>query len=202
MKFAVYLVFLTLFSAATANAGQTHGSVTSKYAGEEKRNIKSLSGDDLDELRRGGGWGLAKAAELNGIPGPAHLLELKDDIALSKDQMIEITKIYKEMRAQAIEQGVRLISLEQDLETLFRNGSANQATLRSALKKIAETRMELRYIHLATHLETPKILSKDQITKYNELRGYSDPNPCSKIPLGHNAAIWRKHNGCNELDTK
>jgi len=35
------------------------------YAGEEHRAIKSLSDEDIAELRRGGGWGLAKAAELN-----------------------------------------------------------------------------------------------------------------------------------------
>ena len=29
----------------------------SAYAGEESRQIKSLSADDITELRRGGGWG-------------------------------------------------------------------------------------------------------------------------------------------------
>ena len=36
---------------------------TSKYVGEENRKIKSLSPDDVEELKKGGGWGLAKAAE-------------------------------------------------------------------------------------------------------------------------------------------
>ncbi len=54
-----------------ATAGQEHAS---KYSGQEKRTIKSLSPDDIAELERGGGWGLAKAAELNGLPGPAHLI--------------------------------------------------------------------------------------------------------------------------------
>jgi hypothetical protein len=48
----------------------------------QSRAIKSLSDNDINELRRGGGWGLALAAELNGMPGPAHLLELKDKIPL------------------------------------------------------------------------------------------------------------------------
>jgi hypothetical protein len=47
------------------------------YAGQDARDIKSLSAEDIAELRRGGGWGFAKSAELNGMPGPAHLLELK-----------------------------------------------------------------------------------------------------------------------------
>jgi len=49
----------------------THDHV-SKYAGEENRAIKSLSESDIEELLSGSGWGLAKAAELNGVPGPAH----------------------------------------------------------------------------------------------------------------------------------
>ena len=44
-------------------------SYKSKYAGEEKRVIKSLSETDIEELKNGKGWGLAKAAELNTVPG-------------------------------------------------------------------------------------------------------------------------------------
>ena len=48
-------------------------SYRSPYAGQENRQIKSLSANDIQELKRGGGWGLAKAAELNGLPGPAQV---------------------------------------------------------------------------------------------------------------------------------
>ena len=53
----------------------------------QSRAIKSLSESDIQELRRGGGWGLALPAELNGMPGPVHLLELKDQIPLATDQV-------------------------------------------------------------------------------------------------------------------
>jgi hypothetical protein len=195
MKIALYLLPVLMF-AVTAHASESSHSKASKYAGEEKRSIKSLSPDDITELRRGGGWGLAKAAELNGVPGPAHLLEMKDKVPLTSDQVLAIDTIYKKMKSQAIEQGERLIALEQKLELLFRSGSVNRDVLRTSLRKIAKVRMELRFTHLATHLKTPEILSKDQIRKYNALRGYSNPNPCTNIPEGHNAEMWRKHNGC------
>jgi DNA repair protein RadC len=38
------------------------------YAGQQTRSIKALSPEDIDELRKGAGMGLAKAAELNSIP--------------------------------------------------------------------------------------------------------------------------------------
>lgn len=188
------LPMLTLgFVAQAEEKQQSH---VSKYAGEQKRALKSLSAEDIAELKRGGGWGLAKAAELNGVPGPAHLLEMKDEIPLDHAQVAAITKIFEQMKAQAIQQGERLIVLERELESHFQQGTITDAILRSSLDVITEARKELRYIHLATHLKTPDILSQDQIKKYNELRGYSAPDLCTNIPEGHDAEMWRKHNGC------
>jgi len=70
------LVFFTL-------PAQSETGAHSQYSGQENRDIKSLSPADIDKLQRCSVWGLAKAAELNGVPGPAHLLELKDEIPLS-----------------------------------------------------------------------------------------------------------------------
>lgn len=168
---------------------------TSKYSGEENREIKSLSSEDIQELRRGGGWGLAKAAELNGIPGPAHLLELQDEIPLTSEQVSLISDIYETMRARAVREGEILITLEQELETLFREDVLSRSNLKAKLDQIAQARGNLRFTHLATHLETPGLLSPAQITRYNELRGYAKSS-CAEPPKGHDATLWRKHNGC------
>jgi hypothetical protein len=45
-------------------------------------------------------------------------------------------------------------------------------------------------------METPRLLPRAKITKYNELRGYTDPAPCTSIPDGHDPEMWRRHNGC------
>ena len=187
-------LFLPFLTAQAAETGHSH---TSPYAGQETRLIKSLSPEDIAELRRGGGWGLAKAAELNGLPGPAHLLEMKDEIALDAAQLEAITRIRDRMKAAAIEEGERLIGLEQALETQFRDGTVTDESLRAALDDIAASRRNLRYIHLSAHLETPEILSPAQIRKYNELRGYAAASPCDAVPEGHAPAMWRKHNGCD-----
>jgi hypothetical protein len=196
MKLPILVAPLLLLTAG-AQANESHSGHASQYAGQEDRAIKSLSDDDIAELRRGGGWGLAKAAELNGVPGPAHLLELKDQIPLDDAQVAAIGDLYRTMKARAIEQGERLIALEQSLEDRFRDGTITDATLRRSLDAIAEARRELRYIHLATHLETPRILSAEQIAAYNALRGYKTADPCDNPPAGHDPAMWRKHNGCD-----
>jgi len=80
----------------------------SQYAGQERGEIKSLSEADIAELKNGRGWGLAKAAELNGVPGPAHLLEMKKEIGLNAEQIEKIERLYQTMRNQAIPLGIKL----------------------------------------------------------------------------------------------
>jgi hypothetical protein len=53
------------------------------YAGLEGRSIKALSEQQVADLRAGRGMSLALAAELNGYPGPMHVLELADSLDLS-----------------------------------------------------------------------------------------------------------------------
>nr|WP_321458157.1 hypothetical protein [uncultured Cohaesibacter sp.] len=171
----------------------------SKYAGQEKRDIKSLSDDDIAELRRGGGWGLAKAAELNGVPGPTHLLELKDKIPLDAEQVEKLQALYDKMTEEAKAQGESFISLEAKLNEEFRSGIINDGLLQTSLGYIEEARRKLRYIHLSAHLQTLKILTTEQIAQYNHLRGYDAMDDvCANVPEGHDATLWRKHNDCDQ----
>lgn len=175
---------------------QDHSDHASPYAGFETRAIKSLSEADLDELRRGGGWGLALAAELNGVPGPAHLLELRDEIPLSAEQVAAIQTTFDEMQAEAIEAGVRLIEAEETIEAAFRAGALDDERLRALIVEAEAARAELRFIHLSRHLSTPPLLNADQIARYNTLRGYGS-DPCANVPEGHNPEMWRRHNNCS-----
>lgn len=182
-------------SLTLANDGATPRSA---YAGEQSRTIKSLSAQDIDALSNGRGWGLAKAAELNGLPGPLHLLEMRDDIALTHQQSEAIEALYQTMKAQAIPLGQQLIELERQLDRAFAERTVTHDTLRAMLQAIADTKMELRYVHLSTHLVTPDLLSEEQIAKYNTLRGYGSNDVCDKVPTGHDPAMWKRHNNCGQ----
>lgn len=187
------LIFELTLSSSFATSDHTY---KSKYAGQERREIKSLSETDIEELKTGKGWGLAKAAELNGVPGPAHLLEMKEEIQLTPEQVQQIDELYKTMKAQAIPLGLELIELERELNEHFADGTITDNILHELLEKIATTYKKLRYVHLATHLKTPHILTPEQITLYNKLRGYSSDDPCENVPEGHDAEMWRKHHNC------
>ena len=147
------------------------------YAGQQTRAIKSLSAQDVDDLNNGRGWGLAKAAELNGVPGPTHLLEMKDKIGLSGEQTATIEKLFAEMKNAAVPLGKRLIELERSLNAAFAANNLDEKRLRVMLGEIGKVRTELRFVHLATHLKTPPVLTAHQIKTYNRLRGYDGAAP-------------------------
>lgn len=190
LKIGVLIVFLG------GGAGSSAGQHQSEYAGQEHRPIKSLSSDDLEDLRNGRGWGLAKAAELNGVPGPVHLLEMGEEIGLSDTQLEQIEALYAAMKERAIPLGLKLIELEGELDAAFVNRTADEAGLARLLEQIGGVYGDLRYVHLSAHLRTPDILTPEQIEKYNELRGYSSGDPCARVPAGHDPEMWKKHNNC------
>jgi len=169
----------------------------SKYIGQERREIKSLSNDDIKELRAGDGWGLAKAAELNGLPGPKHILEMKKEIELTAEQERTVVALYNDMHKEAIALGHKLIEYEKELNSRFAQRNIDEKVLDQLLTNISETYKSLRYTHLSAHLKTPGILTEAQIKKYNKLRGYSSDDPCANIPEGHDPVMWRKHNNCD-----
>ena len=196
MKTKVTAQVLVLLLVAAFAISATDHNHKSKYAGEEKRKIKSLSATDIEELQNGKGWGLAIAAELNGVPGPVHLLEMKEEINLSAEQIQAIEDIYIKMKQEAVPLGLELIELERELNNHFANRTITNELLRQILQKIAQVHKQLRYVHLSTHLKTPDILKSEQITLYNKLRGYSSDDPCENVPKGHDPTMWKKHHNC------
>lgn len=192
-------IFITTFLIFGTNLyfSLTHATPhTSPYAGQEQREIKTLATDDINDLQNGRGWGLAKAAELNGFPGPIHILQMKREIHLNKEQEQKIIELYEKMKQQAIPLGNRLIQLEKELNQLFANKLITDDLLREKLDTIMDVRKQLRFVHLSAHLQTPSILTSQQVEQYNQLRGYKELDPCKQIPKGHNPEMWRKHNHC------
>jgi hypothetical protein len=51
------------------------------YTGMQARSVKALSEQQVADLQAGRGMGLALAAELNGYPGPIHVLELGEPLS-------------------------------------------------------------------------------------------------------------------------
>ena len=142
------------------------------YAGEEKRDIKALSPEEIESYRAGAGMGFAKAAELNHYPGPRHVLDLASGIDLSASQRKEAQRIYDAMHAQAVALGERLIVSERVLDDLFASEKIDGASLARAVRESARLEGEIRLEHLKAHLAMKALLTPEQVAKYDALRGY------------------------------
>lgn len=165
---AVFLLAVMPFQAFAAGE-HVH---TSPYLGQEQRDIKSLSTQDIADLTEGRGWGFAKTAELNGVPGPSHVLEMKDALDLTAGQRAAIENVFKRMKAAAAGEGRTLINGEAGLEAALRKNAIDADTLMSRIRQIEASRGNLRYIHLEAHLQVAKILTAAQRVRYAALRGY------------------------------
>jgi parvulin-like peptidyl-prolyl isomerase len=142
------------------------------YAGMQQRAVKALSEQQIADLRAGKGMGLALAAELNGYPGPIHVLEFGNQLNLSAEQRQRVQQLYDAMKAEAIAAGENLIESERELDQEFATHKMTEARLTLLATQIGERQGALRAVHLKYHLSTAEVLSVDQRQRYNELRGY------------------------------
>jgi len=149
----------------------------SPYAGMQMRSVKALSNEQIADLKAGRGMGLALPAELNGYPGPSHLLELSDRLELSADQKTRIKQLFDSMKAEAVPLGAKLLAQETALDRQFDDHYVTPESLKEATTQIGLTQAELRNTHLKYHLQTIQILSADQMQRYSMLRGYDSEAP-------------------------
>jgi len=152
----------------------------SPYAGMQTRPIKALSEQQIADLKVGRGMGLALTAELNGYPGPIHVLELSDQLGLSADQKTRVQSLFDSMKAEAVPLGLKLLEQESALDQLFATHSVSAENLKTATEQIGVTQAALRDTHLKYHLQTAQILSAEQMQHYSVLRGYG-----SGVPMQH-----------------
>jgi len=163
------LLLATLFTAGTALA-QHH----TPYAGQQDRAIKALSEDETKQYLSGAGMGYARAAELNGYPGPMHVLELADKLSLTPDQRAATQELMHAHKAEARAIGARRVAAEKSLDELFKARGADPQQVAGAVRSIAQIEGEYRLSHLDTHLRMRALLSDHQVAQYNAIRGYTN----------------------------
>lgn len=165
---------LILWAAITAALVSTAIAQSHKpYAGMQARPIKALSEQQIDDLKAGRGMGLALAAELNGYPGPIHVIELADRLELSAGQRTRTQELYAAMRAEAVGLGETLIAQEADLDRQFAGKTVTPDSLAASVRAIGSTQAALRAAHLKYHLSTLEVLTPAQVKRYADLRGYA-----------------------------
>lgn len=173
------LLALTALPALAQHAGHrsphaphTHGA-PSPYAGEQHREIKALPAAEQRGWLEGQGMGLARTAELNGYPGPMHVLELAQPLQLSAQQLQASRELMHGHKAEARALGAQLVEAERRLDLAFRERQVQESTLAGLTEEIGMLQARIRASHLRTHLAQTALLSREQVARYNELRGYT-----------------------------
>ena len=173
------IVGMVVSGTLAATAQDRHGphstpAAGTPYAGrfDPTAAIRSLTPEEIAQIERGEGAGFALPAELNGVPGPRHVLDLADPLGLSPVQVAQVQAIADEMQATVVPAGHRYLDGLQALEADFRAGTLTEAELPGRVAAVKRLEGELVAAHLVAHLRTAEVLTADQIALYNRLRGY------------------------------
>jgi hypothetical protein len=155
------------------HGGHGAGAAATPYAGMDRREIKALAPEDARRLLEGQGMSLALAAELNGYPGPMHVLEHADALALDAGQRERTRALLDAHKAEARSLGAQVVEAERALDRAFAGGAITAEAVAQRTRDIALLQGELRAAHLRTHLQQTALLSPTQIAQYQRLRGYT-----------------------------
>jgi hypothetical protein len=171
-SFLIALLAACLCLPAAARAQHPHGTAPPVA---HPHTSASLSEADL---LAGAGGGLAQVADVNGYPGPKHVLEFADALALTDRQRVLTTRLRDETFAKAREAGKALVDAERALAARFAGGRITEPELAAALERIGALQARLRGVHLRAHLRQRALLTTIQQTRYSALRhGAAAPVP-------------------------
>jgi Spy/CpxP family protein refolding chaperone len=169
---------IVLFTAFAAQAQHQHGPAQ-PYRGEQSREIKALSMEEVEQYRSGAGMGYAKPAELNRFPGPMHVLEFADKLGLDEHQRAAMQRLMHAHKAEARAIGSKLVASEEALEALFRSGAVGTPALSRAVRESGALQAEYRLSHLETHRQARLLL-----TPMTMVYRVADPALLDKVKAG------------------
>jgi Spy/CpxP family protein refolding chaperone len=155
------------------------------YAEFQQRDIKALSPEQVRDLHEGRGMGLSLPAELNGSPGPMHVLQLRDKLGVTSAQASQIEQVRTEMTAAARRLGASIVQEERALDAAFKSGTADEPMVQSLAERIGALNGELRAAHLVAHLKTRRLLTPTQVAAYDAERGYAGQAGETAPPAKH-----------------
>ena len=133
-----------------------------------------LTAEEVEGLLTGAGLGMARPAEANRYPGPLHVLELADALALTPEQRATAERIRAAMLAEAVPLGEQVVEAERHLDALFASEAATAADVDRVAGHVGALRGRLRAAHLRAHIAMRDALTPAQVDAYVRLRA-TDP---------------------------
>jgi hypothetical protein len=168
----IALAVLALLSGCSHDDSYATPGTTAPYADLVDSPIRGLTQAEIDALRAGSGMQLALPAELNGFPGPKHVLELADPLGLNASQLQAVQQLYDATNAAARAGGEDVLKAYEAVDQWFRNGGGPSSELDALMSTLGEREAHLRGIHLQAHVDCKALLTAHQVELYKDLRGY------------------------------
>ncbi len=176
-----------------ALSAQPRAPTPGPYAGQQASSIRGLTEAEIADFREGRGMGLARPAEINGYPGPIHVLELGGALGLSDEQRAAVQALHEQMKAEAVPLGEQFLHRYGQLEATFRDGTITHEALDGQTAELGALDGALRATHLKYHLLTKAVLTDEQVAAYSRLRGYNETAPSTEHRPGTGHHPGRGH---------
>ncbi|CAA9565171.1 MAG: hypothetical protein AVDCRST_MAG70-1978 [uncultured Thermomicrobiales bacterium] len=164
-------ILLELSGGATPGSGTPVAGDHAHGGTSGGRDIRALTSDEVVAIERGDGAGYARAAEANGIPGPAHSLELRDQLTLTVEQVTGLEALRASVQVDAVAAGERFLVAQAAFESDLRSSAIAPGDVVDRVVELSRLEGELAAVHLAAHVATASILTPEQIETYNTARG-------------------------------
>ncbi len=136
-----------------------------------KSAVRTLSAQQYTMYLKGqAGTEMAMVAELNHYPMPDKVLKLSNQLDLSPVQIKKIADINTQMQRRRLQIGGSIISNEKMLDSLFKTRKMSDGNLIFYTNRHGLYQGELKNAVLQACLATEKLLSKQQIAKFEALQ--------------------------------
>ncbi len=161
---------------ALAHEGHEHGGtppVAPNYAAPQPREIKALSTQEQRGWMEGENMGMARAAELNGYPGPMMVLEMAQTLKLTPEQAAATRELMTRHKAEVRKLGAELVDAERQLDVAFREHSADAVQVTRLTTQISQLHGRIRASHLQTYVAAAAVLTPEQMQRYMGMHGFA-----------------------------
>jgi Spy/CpxP family protein refolding chaperone len=100
-------------------------------------------------------------------------LDLSEKLGLTDTQKQKIQTLFEKMKDEAQPIGQQFLDVEDQIDTGYAQETITDQKLKQLLTRSGDLYGKLRHVHLKYHFQTKEILTRQQVERYNELRGYA-----------------------------
>ena len=160
--FLLIIMFFTVGSLAFGQAADTIKKHSPVKTLTDERYRAYLNGEDYDHM--------SVVGEMNNFPMPDRVLKHRKELALGDAQVKKLVDIYTYMHRRQLQAGGSMIANEKMLDSLFKTQRLNDGVIIFYTNRYGLYTGELRNAVLQACYATRKILTQQQLSKFETLQ--------------------------------